>query len=277
MVQRIAGQHMGFFAFNGLRFVLGALVLAPFAYRNWKWLKVRSNSDGVLSVRTILFPLVSGSILFIAAAFQQAGLEQTTAGNAGFITTLYVVIVPFLLSLFWKHRIPWIIWVASVCAVAGAGLLSTGGASFQPAPGDSLEFIGAIFWALHVIVVGLAVKEISALRFSVAQYLIAGVMNLIAGIVYEGNLMAGSSEAWWTILYIGLISTALGYTLQAVGQRHAPPSDAALILSLEAVFSAFFGWLILGELLGPMQLLGCGLIFSGVILAQRRQPGEEMP
>jgi drug/metabolite transporter (DMT)-like permease len=268
VAQRIASQEMGFFAFNSLRFLLGAMILAPFA------LKAAPVQNGIKSIDKTLWQtiqvltLIAGLILFIAATLQQAGLRYTTAANAGFFTSIYVVIVPFVFRFVWKARISAFTWASAILALIGAGLLSTGGNSLRLAPGDVLEIIGSFFWALHVLVVGLAVKKINVMRFSAGQYLVAGILNLGASLIFEGNLLEGVREAWWIILYIGFFSTAIGYTLQAVGQKLAPPMDAAILLSLEAVFAALFGWIILGELLNVVQVVGCCLIFVGVIITQ---------
>jgi drug/metabolite transporter (DMT)-like permease len=259
---------MDAFIFNGLRFLLAALILSPFAFSSWRLPRIRDFVRPDVTFRKVRLPLLAGSALFIASSLQQAGLEKTTAGNASFITSLYVVIIPFLLGIFWKQRTRYQVWVAAAVAVAGAGLLSTGGVRFALAPGDSLELLGAFFWALHVIIVGLAVKSFQVLRFSVVQYCVAGLLNLTAGLLFYPEPLTGIAEGWWTILYIGLLSTAVGYTLQAVGQRHAPPSDAAILLSLEAVFGSLFGWMVLDEMLNPVQVVGCLLIFMGVIIAQ---------
>jgi drug/metabolite transporter (DMT)-like permease len=271
VVQRIAGQHMGFFVFNGLRFLLGALILTPFAVSNWHFPRLNTPHAGRAFLRKAGLPLAAGLVLFVASSLQQAGLQHTTAGNASFFTSLYVVIIPFFLSFIWKQRVRQQVWAAAAVAVTGAALLSTGGVRLTLAPGDSLELLGAFFWALHVIIVGRAMRRLQVLRFSVAQYLVAGLLNLLAGLLLYSNPFRGIDDAWWTILYIGVLSTAVGYTLQAAGQRYAPPSDAAILLSMEAVFGALFGWMFLGELLSMIQMVGCLLIFSGVIIAQWKQ------
>jgi drug/metabolite transporter (DMT)-like permease len=265
VAQRVAAEYIGVFLFNGLRFLLGAALLLPFA-------DLRHN----LNRRTILGPTLAGVVLFTASALQQAGLEFTTAGNAGFITSMYVVLVPLLLVIFFRQPVRWLVWVAVGLAMVGALLLSTGGQSFRLAPGDGLELIGAGVWALHVIVVDRFAKQVKALAFAVGQFIVAAILNLIVGLIFEGNTLPGVAHAWWTVAYIAVFSTAIGYTLQIVGQRHAPPTDAALIMSLESVFAAIFGALLLAEGLNPVQIIGCGLILSGVVLAQIR-PAQIRP
>jgi drug/metabolite transporter (DMT)-like permease len=216
--------------------------------------------------------VLAGLCAFGGSALQQAGLMFTTAANAGFLTSLYVVLVPVLLMLIWRQRVNWIVWAAAMLAVVGAMLLSTGGTGFRIADkavtGDGLELLGSVGWALHVIAVGRGARRMAVLTFSVGQYFVAGALNLGLGLALESRLLSGLAAAWWTVVYIAVFSTAIGYTLQAVGQQHAPPSDAAILLSLEAVFAALFGYLFLSERLVSVQGLGCALIFGAVLLVQ---------
>lgn len=261
VAQRVAAQHLGTFWFNALRFVLGGVLLLPFAHlprqlnrRSWPWM------------------FAAGSILFVSSVLQQAGLAYTTAGNAGFITSLYVVFVPVLLLLIWRRRSHWLSWVAALVAVGGAWLLSSGGRSFSLSLGDSIELVGAVGWAFHVIVVGKGAQKVDALAFSVGQCFVAAAWNVVAALLFEPAGLSGLAVSWWAVAYVGVFSTAIGYTLQIVGQRHAPPADAALLLSLEAVFAALFGYLLLGEALGWVQVAGCGLILGAVVLVQLKAP-----
>jgi drug/metabolite transporter (DMT)-like permease len=260
-VQRVAAQYLGVFLFNGLRFLLAALILLPF-----------SRPKNRLERPDFAWIGLAGLCAFAGSALQQAGLKFTTAGNAGFITSLYVVLVPILLLVIWGQRISWIAWAAALLAVTGAMLLSTGGTGFKLAgkavAGDGLVLLSSLGWALHVIAVGRGARRMAVLTFSTGQYIVAGILNLGIGLVFEGRLLSGLAVAWWTVAYIAVFSTAIGYTLQAVGQRHAPPSDAAILLSLESVFAALFGFLFLTERLVVVQGLGCALIFGAVLLAQ---------
>jgi len=261
VAQRVAAEYIGVFLLNGLRFTIGALLLLPFA-------QLRSN----FNTRTALGAFLAGSVLFTASALQQAGLQYTTAGNAGFITSLYVVLVPVLLVVIWRQKVRWQVWLAVVMAMIGALLLSTGGVSFRLAPGDGLEFVGAVIWALHVIVVDRFARDVKVLAFSVGQFLVAAVLNMIAAAIFDLHTLPGLVDAWWAILYLAVFSTAIGYTLQVVGQRHAPPTDAALIMSLESVSAAFFGVVLLSENLNWVQIVGCAMILVGVMLAQVETP-----
>jgi drug/metabolite transporter (DMT)-like permease len=247
---------------------LAALILLPFA-----------RSPKRLERLDFGWMALAGSCAFAGSALQQAGLMFTTAANAGFLTSLYTVLVPLLLVIIWRQRVSWTVWCAAVVAVIGAMLLSTGGAGFRLADkavtGDVLELIGSVGWALHVIAVGRGARRMAVLTFSVGQYFVAGALNLGLGLAFESRLLlSGLTAAWWTVVYVAVFSTAVGYTLQAVGQRHAPPSDAAILLSLEAVFAALFGYLFLAERLNGVQGLGCALIFSAVLLVHVRRTEE---
>ncbi|HEX7976063.1 MAG TPA: DMT family transporter [Anaerolineales bacterium] len=259
--QRVAAANMSSFTFNSLRYLLGALALLPIAMR--AKLRLSPLQDRKSWAGTLLV----GLVLFGGAAFQQLGLQYTTAGNAGFITGLYVVLVPLVLAVGLRRRPPAVILVASLLAAAGLFLLSTGG-RVRFSPGDGLELVGASLWTVHVLLIAWLVKRVDVLQISIAQSLVCGLINLALELLTARTLFAGIGAAWWTVAYTGLFSVALGYTLQAYGQKYAPPADAAILLSGEAVFAALFGWLLLGEALTALQLLGSALMLSGMILAQ---------
>jgi drug/metabolite transporter (DMT)-like permease len=276
-VQRVATQYFDPFTFNGLRFLLGGLILFPFSKLNPLHRANRSavgmNTGSAKTVfspsidrKSFTFILLAGLLLFGAAGFQQAGLGTTTAGNAGFITTLYVVFVPVILVLFWREKIHWVSWLSAGIAIIGSLLLSTGG-TLRLAPGDALEMAGALLWALQMILVSHAVKHMDVITFSVGQYLAASGLNILMSFWLHMSYN-GLADGWWTILYIGLLSTAVGYTLQVFGQKYAPPTDATILLSMEAVFAALTGFIFLGETMQPVQLVGCSFILVAVIVTQ---------
>ncbi len=269
-VQRVAAQSVGPFLFNCARFLLAVLVLLPFTNRSvWKVKKT-----------SLPWIILAGTLLFAASALQQAGLRHTTAANAAFITTLYVILVPLLLVIFWGKRLPWINWVAAFAAVAGVKLLSSPG-SLQLAPGDSLELAGSVIWAFHVILVGMVVKRLDAVQFSIGQYLVCGLLNLFAALFLDLGTLPGLASNWWAILYGGAISVGLGYTLQVIGQKFTSPTDAALVLSCESAFAALAGYIFLKEGLQPLQLAGCGLILAAIFAVQiwetRRHTAQPPP
>lgn len=259
VAQRAIAGDIGVLTFNGARFLIGALIVVPLARRHWRALQPM-DTRGVL---------MAGLLLFGGAAFQQLGLRFTTAGNAGFVTGLYVVIIPIMLAFGWRQLPRKAIWVAALFASAGLFLLSTGG-RLSLALGDSLEFLGAVFFAMHVILIGWLVKRVHVYQLAVYQYFICGLLSLSIGLAFETNSIQGWLQSGWSMVYTGVLSVGVGYTLQAAGQRIAPPADAAIILSMEAVFAALFGWLLLGELLTVTQLLGCGFMLVGMLLAQAK-------
>lgn len=262
VAQRVAAQELGNFWFNGFRFVLGALVLLPLV-------RFRQHFDREL----LKWVALGGGLIFIAGNLQQAGLATTTAANAGFLTTLYTIFVPLILAIVWRQKSDWSIWVAAILAILGGWLLSTGG-MYEPASGDVLEVLGAFVWAFHVIVISRAVRVMDALPFSVGQFLVCAVLNLTTATFFEPLPVNAFLSSWWTVAYAGFLSVGVAYTLQVVGQKFAPPGDAAILLSMEAVFAALFGWLLLQEGLTSMQLAGCGFILGAVMLVQLRGRSE---
>ncbi|GIV66037.1 MAG: hypothetical protein KatS3mg047_0430 [Bellilinea sp.] len=258
IAQSIAAQSMGHFTFNGVRFWIGTFFLAVIL---GKKIRIeRNNWPGIL---------LAGLLLFTASTFQQIGLKTTTAANAGFLTGLYVVIIPLLLWLFWREVIHWTTWAAALLAVFGTLLLSTGGA-FEPAPGDWFELAGAFVWAGHVIVVGKMARRMDNLQFAMGQFAITAILNTIGAISVE-RFSVPQPEAWLAVLYSAVFPVGMGFTLQVIGQRNAPTTDAAILFSMEAVFAAILGYFLLGEKLFPLQILGCILIFTAMLLAQFRE------
>jgi drug/metabolite transporter (DMT)-like permease len=250
------------YLFNGARYLLAAVVVLPF---------VRRDTQSVLpSPRNpYKWMFVAGFLLFLGSALQQLGMLYTTAGNAGFITSLYVVLVPVVLFIVWREKVHWISVVAVALAGAGAFFLSTGG-RFDVRAGDVLELVGALFWTLHVIVLGKYASQFDPLSFSVGQLVVCGLLNLGVGIVVEKS-MPWDLSLLGAIAYTALFSLGLCYTLQIWAQRHTPPADAALILSLESVFAVISGWLLLNERLAAIQVFGCTLIFVAVLLSQFKE------
>ena len=266
VAQRVAGQLGSVYLFNGARYILAGLVVLPFALRVSR---ARSPTSQVLN---LTYPrdqynwmFIAGVLLFIGAGLQQAGLQYTTAGNAGFITSLYVVLVPIVLFFGWREKPHWLASIAVALAGIGAFLLSTGG-RFEVRPGDALELAGALFWALHVSVLGKFASRFESMSFSIGQLLVCGILNLVIGSFIEQPVFTWSLAG--AVVYTAVFSLGLCYTLQVWAQRHTPPADAALILGLESVFAVLAGWLLLHETLTAVQILGCVLIFFAVGLSQ---------
>ncbi len=262
ITQGIAARYHIAYLFNGVCFILAALILIPFIpYRlrienqQWKWM------------------IVAGGVLFIATALQQVGIFYTKVANAGFLTSLYVVFTPFLLWIGFHERPHWLDVMAVMMAVAGAFFLSTAG-KLVLENGDALETIGSIFWALHFVILGKFASKFESISFASGQFFISGFLNLLIGLVVENLHMLTPAPILGSILYRATLSIGLGYTLQVWGQKHTPPTDAALILGLEAVFAAGAGWMALGQALFPIQIMGCVVIFSAVMLSQAKGWGK---
>jgi len=273
VAQRMGMDNVGPLTFNGIRFLLGALALVPLARSRRRAAAATAAAGGkapATDLADYLQPCgVAGVALFTGATMQQVGLVYTTAGKAGFITGLYVVIVP-LLGLLWRQRTPWSTWCGAALAVAGLYFL-TMSENLSLAEGDALVLIGALFWAGHVLAIGwLSGRQVEPVLLACLQFLICAVLSLaVAGFSEAATFtLTALWDAALPILYGGLLSVGVAYTLQVVGQRHAPPAHAAIILSLETVFAALGGWLLLQETLSGRGLIGCALMFAGMLLSQ---------
>ncbi len=264
VAQRIASESMGSFTFNGARFGLAALILFALIRFQWK-----------VNRKQLIWTVIAGSLLFGGSMFQQLGIETTSVANASFITSLYVVMIPLALVIFGRQHVNWITWAAVALAVAGTLFLSTGG-KFQPAIGDLLEFVGAIFWTGQVIFIGKVSKEMDSLAFTFGQFATCALLNLVFSLFFDLGHTSPLPAAWLSVLYSAIFPAAIGFTLQVIGQRNAPTTDAAIIYSMEAVFGALCAFLFLHEALEPLQVLGCLLILAAIILSQLRpsEPGR---
>jgi drug/metabolite transporter (DMT)-like permease len=263
VAQRIAGQMGSVYLFNAARYLLAALAVLPLAIR------VGRASSPTISRDQYKWMLIAGSLLFAGSALQQVGVVYTTAGNAGFITGLYVVLVPIALFFVWGEKPHWISILAVALAAVGAFLLSTGG-RFEVRVGDLLVLVSTLFWTFHVIVLGKYASRFEAMSFSVGQLLVCAVLNFGLGVFVEP--LPTPDWSWiGAVVYTAFFSLGLAYTLQIWAQRHTPPADAALLLSLESVFAVLAGWLFLDERLALIQVFGCVLIFVAVLLSQFKE------
>lgn len=267
VAQRVGMDHVGPFTFNGVRFALGSASLLPLI---WLMQRQKNRAPAMMpqagGMELLRGGLLAGLALFSGASLQQVGLVYTTAGNAGFITGLYVVIVP-ILGLIWRQRPALGTWLGAVLATIGLFLLSVT-ADFRIAYGDLLVLIGAFIWAGHVLLIGWLSPRMDALKLSAIQFAVCAALSLLTALAIETISLEGIIAAAVPILYGGLFSVGIAYTLQVVAQRDAHPAHTAIILSLEGVFAALGGWLLLGELLTPRGLLGCALMLGGMLLSE---------
>jgi drug/metabolite transporter (DMT)-like permease len=264
VAQRVGMDHVGPLAFNALRFALGAAALLPLvALRR---LSAARGGAAVPSRCLVVYGSVAGVVLFAGAALQQAGLVTTTAGKAGFITGLYVVLVP-LSGLLWRQRPGALRWLAVSLAVAGLYLLSVTG-RLAMGPGDLLVLASALFWAAHVQVIARWAGRVDPVELAATQFVVCAALSGALSLLVERTTMAGITGALVPLLYGGLLSVGVAYTLQVVAQRHAPPTHAAILLSLEGAFAALGGALVLGERLSAREVAGCVLLLAGMLLSQ---------
>lgn len=262
VAQRVGMDHIGPYTFNGIRFLLGGLCLLPLTLKRTTVPMMHKKQQ----IPVITAGLLAGGVLFIAATLQQVGLQYTTAGKAGFITGLYVVLVP-MIGLLLRQGTNAGTWLGAVTAAVGLYLLSVT-EELRIEPGDLLEMVGAVFWAIHVLLLSYLSPRTVPVRLAMIQFFVCGVLSLATGVVLESITLEAIVGAAVPIFYGGVCSVGAGYTLQVVVQRKAHPSHAAILLSLESPFAALGGWLLLNEVLSGRALTGCCLMLAGMLLSQ---------
>lgn len=277
VAQRVGSEHLGAFTFNGIRFAIGSISLLPlilFLSRK----KAKNVQEGVNTIEadrkeTFKAGLIAGIVLFIAAALQQIGMASTTAGKGGFITGIYMVIVP-VLGLFLKQKTNKNTWIGIVLAIIGLYLLTiTDGLSIGK--GDLLVLMSSFLWATHILIIDNFTKKIDPLKLSSIQFATCSILSLVVAFGFETITAAGIKGALMAILYGGLLSVGVAYTLQVVAQKDAKPTHAAILLSMESVFGVIGGALFLEESLNGRGLIGCVLIFVAIIISQIK-PADEL-
>ena len=262
VAQRVGMEHVGPFTFNGVRFLLGSLSLIPL---------IRYFHNDALPPRSelkseVLAGLLAGTVLFVAASLQQVGLIYTTAGKAAFITCLYVILVP-VVGIFLGQSVGKWTWLGCILAVVGLYFLCIKeSASIQI--GDLLQLIGAILWTLHILIIGYSARKVDVLKLSCFQFLTCSALSLVFAVMTETIIFNNILAAAVPILYGGFCSVGIAYTLQVVGQKHASPAAAAIILSMETVFAVIGGFLVLGERLDGQEIIGCVLMLAGMMVSQ---------
>lgn len=266
VAQKQGMTALGPLAYNGLRFSLGGIVLAAVSFRFTK------NQALAQPKKILVSGLATGIVLFVAATLQQVGLQWTSAGKAGFITGLYVVIVP-VIAHWLGHRITGAVWIGALLMIAGMALLA-GKPDRLVQSGDLLVLISAFFWAVHLMVIEKVVPHHHPLQVAALQFLVCGALSLASALVYEPVPIFEFEVSGWPVMYGGLMSVGIAYTLQVVAQRHVKPAHAGMILSFETVFALLGGILLLKEHISGMQAIGGGLMLLGMLYAQwRGDPG----
>lgn len=275
VAQSVGMDYVGAFTFNSVRCLIGAVVLLPVIYilgrqKPCRKLSGKEKTDE----RKILFTggAACGTALFLASNFQQFGIKYTTVGKAGFITACYIVIVP-VLGIFLKKKCSPYIWAAVIMALIGLYLLCiTDG--FSIGKGDLLVLICAFLFSFHILVIDHFSPKTDGVKMSCIQFLVAGILSGIPAVILESPKLSNITAAWLPILYAGVMSCGVAYTLQIIGQKGMNPTVASLILSLESCISVLAGWALLGQRLSLREIIGCIIMFTAIILAQLPQKRE---
>ena len=271
VAQSTSMDYIGPWTFTCIRCLLAGIALIVALPLISKITNTSSNSN---NVDTLKGGLACGFILAPATLFQQIGILYTTVGKAGFITALYCIIVPFL-SIFLKKKVSLQTWIAAIISLTGFYFLSLSNGIESISIGDIYLLLSSFFFAIHILVVDYFSPKANGIKMSAIQFITVGVLTFIPMLIIEKPQIFRIKQAIIPILYAGLLSNSLGYTFQIIGQRGADPTVATLILSLESVFSAIGGFLLLHEVLTTKELLGCLLVFIGVILAQIKINGRD--
>ncbi len=261
VAQRIGMEYVGPFTFNGLRFVLGSISLLPVIFltrKSTSW----ENNTGLVRSGTI-----AGIVLFFAISLQQVGLVYTTAGKAGFITGLYVVFVPIFAFLFKQGKTSTATWFGAILACIGMYLLSVT-KNMDINKGDVLVLLSGICFAFHLIIIGKMTNKFNTTWLSLFQCVVCSILSLIVAAIFETFILSDILSITLPLIYGGVFSVGIAYSLQIYGQKNSLASHAAIILSLEAVVAALGGWIILNEVLSGRGIFGCTLMFAGMLISQ---------
>lgn len=272
VAQRVGMKYIGPFTFTGIRFALGAISLIPLMiFYNNKDEKVKIKN--IKGNNNLLGGVIIGIILFLAASFQQVGLIGTSAGKAAFITGLYIVFVP-ILGLFLRHHIKANTWIGAVIAVVGLYFLCVTN-RFSISYSDMLELASAFLFAIHILLIDYFSQKINVLKLAFSQFITCSILSMITAVFIEHITVSGILQALVPILYGGICSVGIAYTLQILGQKNAEPTHAAIICSMETVFATIGGIFILNEQLGVKGSIGCLLMLTGMILSQLKSSKQE--
>lgn len=265
VAQSVGMDYMGPLSFIGGRFLMGSAVLVPLVVYKRKKNKIENIRPADAKV-TIVGGISCGLALCFASLMQQFGIMHTTVGKAGFITTLYIIIVP-IFGVFLKRKVAGKVWISAVIAAAGMYLLCMN-EKLTIGKGDGLVFVCAILFSVHILVIDYFSPKADGVELSCLQFLTAGIIGSVGAILFEepriGDFIAGIIP----LAYAGIMSSGVAYTLQIIGQKDMDPTVASLILSMESVISMLAGWVLLGQALSGRELFGCLLVFGAVILVQ---------
>lgn len=263
-VAQKSGGTIGGFTYNGIRTLLGGLVLIPVYFL------LRKNKEMKTSIIGGIF---CGLALFIASNLQQFGINNTSASKAGFITSLYAIIVPFL-SVFLHKKIRPIVWLSVVISLIGLYLLNYSAEGLSINIGDIQLMLCALAFAFQILIIDHYSDHVNGVLMSATQFIVSGILSIVCMFLFENPQINAILASWWPIVYAGVFSCAIAYTLQIVGQRYVPPTEASLIFCLESVFSLLAGTIFLHERMKVINYIGCLLIFIAVVLSQWPKKAE---
>ena len=266
VAQRAGMEFLGPFTFNTARFTLGSISLIPLLLLNRNKKFERDKFLHINDNYLLYGGIAAGSMLFLGATFQQSGLVYTQAGKAGFITGFYVILVP-ILGLFINQKTSLLTWLGAIIAIVGLYFLSLN-EKFDFNLGDILVLIGAFFWAIQILVIGFYSTKVDPFQLAFTQFIVCAGFSFIAALIAETITIRNLLNASLPILYAGIFSVGIAFTIQVVAQREAHPANAAIIMSLEAVFALLGGWMILNESIPIRGIIGCLLMLIGMILSQ---------
>lgn len=266
VAQSAGMDYVGPFTFNAARSIIGVIALIPAILLLDRVKLTAPPASKAERSKLLRAGFICGVVMFAASMCQQIGIMNTTAGKAGFITALYIVIVP-ILGLFMRRRVSPLVWISVAAATVGLYLLCAG-ESFTFGAGDSMVMLCALLFAVHIMVIDRFAPEVDGVRLSCLQFAVSGVLSLVCALIFEAPSFSALWDARVSILYAGVLSSGVAYTLQIIGQGSVEPVLASLLMSLESVFSAFFGWLILKESMTAREIFGSLLIFAAILTAQ---------
>ncbi|MCI5868034.1 MAG: DMT family transporter [Dorea sp.] len=267
VAQSVGMDYLGPFTFNGVRSLIGGVALLPCIWL-LRMLNKKEDEQKVQREKKNLIQggIACGLLLFAASSLQQIGIQYTSAGKSGFITAFYIVIVP-VLGIFLHKKIGWKVWIAVLLALAGLYFLCIT-EKFTIGKGDILIFLCALVFSLHIMVIDYFSPKVDGVKMSCIQFFVCGIVSIPFMFVLETPNVTDIVAGWMPLLYAGVLSCGVAYTLQIIGQKNVNPAIASLILSLESCFSVLAGWAVLGEHLSARESVGCILMFVAIILAQ---------
>ena len=284
VAQSKAMDNLGPFTFNAVRCLIGGIVLIPVIALMRKKDACRPADGGPYPWKPVLTGgLICGVILFVAANLQQFAFavnHSYDAGKAGFITALYIIFVP-IFGIFFKKRPSFLVWISAIVALGGLYLLCVREGALTLETSDLLVLACSVVFACHILAIDHFNPRVNGVLMSCIQFFVCGVISLICAFIFEKPRFSDLVAAYLPILYAGIMSCGVAYTLQIVGQKGVNPFLASLLLSLESVFAVLAGWLLLGQALSLREIVGCAIIFVAIILAQitlpARRKGRELP